>query len=925
MRIQVLGPVRIWHDGQALEGGPPAQRALLGLLALDRGRPLSRDELLAGVWYGRRPPASAANVLQTYVKRLRRLLEPDRAGHAAGTVLSRVGDGYVLDLPADDVDVAAFQRLVRTAGEIRRSGEPDAAAVLLRDALDLWTGAPLADVPHLADHPRVAGLSAQRQDALGAYGEAMLAADRAGEAVDVLEEVARSRPFDEVAQARLIRAYHATGRRDRAFRAYHVTRRRLSGELGVSPGPELTAVHRTLLEEAPEGPPASVVLTRTPAQLPADVPDFTGRETALDDLDALTGAGAVGVISGTAGVGKTSLAVHWAHRAADRFPDGHLYVDLRGFDDSGAVADPHEVLRRCIEALGVPADRIPADPEARTALYRSELYRRRVLVLLDNARDSAQVRPLLPGGPGCVVVVTSRNRLADLVAVEGARPVAVPPMSDADARRLLTLRVGAARAAAEPQALDYIVEKCAGLPLALTIASARVATSVTLSLGTLAAQLGDGRDGGSLDALSTGEPAADLRTVFSWSYAALSEGAARLFRGLGLHPGPDCSLVSAAAAAGLPTAGAKAAAAELGQANLVQERAGDRYGLHDLVRAFAADTAHRIDPPPRRRAVTHLIVDHYLHTAYRADALISGKLRFPPVRPVAGARPEHFTGTTEALAWFRADHAVLLGIVDLAAAERLDAQCWQLGVCLGAYLDRGGHWHELAAVEQTALRAAGRAGDHVGRAVAHRMLARAYTRLNRFDQAQTELSEALSVGRALGDRTDQSLSHLALSLVMERRGRPDQAYHHARRALDLVEAGGDRSVRARALSAVGWYLTLRDEHREAIDLSTRALADLTDLGDLNGQANTWESLANAHRHLGEYAEAVECYRRAVRLYGEIGDRHLVGITLIRSGDNHEDHGRHEAARTAWTEAVTALDGLGVRDIDDARTRLARTR
>jgi tetratricopeptide (TPR) repeat protein len=664
-----------------------------------------------------------------------------------------------------------------------------------------------------------------------------------------------------------------------------------------------------------------------PRQLPAAVPHFAGRSAAmaaLTDLirgpDEAGGTVVISAIGGTAGVGKTALAVHWAHQVADRFPDGQLYLNLRGFDPGGQVMAPAEAVRRFLDALNVPAERIPDDLDAQAALYRSQLAGRRMLVVLDNARDAAQVRPLLPGTPGCLVLVTSRNQIPGLVAAEGADPITLDLFTPAEARDLLARRLDPGRIAAEPAAVADICAACAGLPLALSIVAARAATHPRLSLQAIAVDLRDA--GARLDTLATGDPHTDPRMVFSWSYRALTPGAARLFRLLGLHPGPDISVAAAASLAATSPAQVRTLLSELVGANLLAEHGPGRYVLHDLLRAYAAEYALRVDAAGRRRAAVGRLLDSYAHTAFRAARLLSPAR--DPIHleaPRRGVTVPDLADYEAALDWFRTEHAGLLASVDQAADSGDDRHTWQLAWALVDHLDRQGHRHALAATQRAAVVATQRLGDVNAQARAHHLLANAYTRLGDHDDAASHLRQALDLYRRSGDLAGQANVHHCLGNLLDQRGGPAAALGHARQALDLYLAAGDRTGQAHVLNAFGWYHAQLGNHDQALARCAQALALFRDLEDRQGLADTWDTLGRIHQGRGDYARAIVCSQHAVHLLQDLRSRYDEADTLRHLGDSLDAIGNRPAARDAWRRALTVLERLDHPDADQVRARL----
>jgi DNA-binding SARP family transcriptional activator/tetratricopeptide (TPR) repeat protein len=934
MEFRLFGEVELRAAGRLLDVGTPRQQAVLAALIVDGRRPLAVESLIDRVW-GDAPPAGARNVLYSHVSRIRQLLrQAATLSGSAAVPVERRHAGYVLDVDPDLVDLHRFWRLVEQGRDPRRADADRVAA--LTEALGLWRGAPLAGIPGAWAAQVRESCHRLRLDAVVQWAEAELRLGRPGPVISALPDLVAEYPLVEPLEGLLMRALHAAGRDAEATDRYTAIRRRLADELGADPGAELRGLHEAILrgELPPPVQPdqaavATPILTR-PAQLPPDVYGFTGRGEELRHLDRLlTATGGrpadaastvITAIHGTAGIGKTSLAVHWAHREADRFGDGQLYVNLRGFDPSGSPVAPVEAVRGFLEAFGVPPERIPASLEAQVGLYRSLLASRRVLVVLDNARDAEQVRPLLPGAPGCRVMVTSRDQLTGLVT-EGAHPLSLGLLSAAEARDLLARRLGPDRVAAEPHAADEIITSCARLPLALAIVAARAAAHPGFGLAALAAELRE--TAGRLDEFASGDPATDVRAVFSWSYRQLSPGAARLFRLLGLHPGPYVAARPAASLAGLPVGTVRPLLAELARAHLVAEHNPGRYALHDLLRAYAAEQAHALDTETERQAAMRRMLAHYVHSADGADRLLNphrdddDRPELTPLPP--GADPERVTDREQAVAWFEAERPVLLAAIRQVAG--FDSEVWQLAWTLRRFFSYQGHWHDSAAALNAALDAARRLADPRKQAFAHRFLGCDHILLGDHEVARGHLDAALDLYRRAGDSAGEANTHRHYSWLLEQQDRHREALRYAERSLDLFVAAGNRPGEGRALNAVGWFHAHLGAYGEALRYCRQALDLQEALGDRLSQAGTWDSLGYAHRHLGEHARAAECYQAAVALYREFGYRYSEADVLTSLGDTHRAAGDLESARADWQRALAVLDRLGHSDAEKVRARL----
>ncbi|WP_433129096.1 ATP-binding protein [Micromonospora sp. CA-240977] len=660
-----------------------------------------------------------------------------------------------------------------------------------------------------------------------------------------------------------------------------------------------------------------------PAQLPADLAVFTGRRDEIaelvDGLAAEASAPLVSVVTGMAGIGKTTLAVHCAHRLAARCPDGQLYVNLRGFDPAG-VASAEEALRGFLTALGVPPRQIPDGVDAQAALYRGLLAGHRVLVLLDNARDTAQVRPLLPASAGSLVIVTSRSRLPGLVATYGARPVPLDLPDHDDARAALASRLGETRVTAEPAAVDEIIEQCARLPLALAIVAARAASHRRFPLAAIADELRRAPDG--LASFSGPEAMVDARTVFSWSYTALGPAAARLFRLMALHPSPPAAVAAVASLAGTPTGAVQPLLAELTAAHLITEPQPGRYAFHDLLRAYATELCVAVGSETDRQGALGRLFDHYLHSAYAADRWISAhRSPIALLEPAPDTTVLRFSDESEATDWFTARRPALLAAVEAAHATGFDGPAWQLAWTLEQYLERWGHWADWAAVLRTAMRAARRLDEPCALAHAHRGLGlRAL--VVRADDPYAHFGAALPLFERLGDVAGQALAQRGLSYAHHQQGRPDLALHHAELALELYRAAGNPSGEGLALNLVAMYRTEIGQPAAALPVVEQAIALLSELGDSRSEAAARDTLGSIRCAFGQPTLAIAAYRRAAELRERVGDRHQQAQTLIRLGHAQVDAGDRDAARNTWRTALALMTDMRHPDAGAVRDLLA---
>ncbi|MBB5808006.1 DNA-binding SARP family transcriptional activator/Tfp pilus assembly protein PilF [Saccharothrix ecbatanensis] len=872
----LLGGIRVSVGGVDLDIGHTRRRSVLSALLLEAGRPVSVERLVDRVW-GARPPLRAKETLYGYVSKLR----------AAGIDIRRSPDGYLLE--PERLDLTEFRALVKQA----RDESDERAAALYDQALGRWRGEALdgLESPWFAQvrealHAERAAVELDRNDVAIRLGDhAALLPD--------LRQATQSNPLDERLAGQLVLALHLSGRSSEALRHYDALRRQLADELGTDPGKPLQDLYLRVLgqEERRE-------TTAVPRQLPAPQRWFTGREKEIADLTDPSSTVVITAIGGAGGIGKTALALHWAHRHVDDFPDGQLYVNLRGFDPAGEPVTPQTALRGFLEALGV--DDPPTDLDAQAALYRSLIADKRVLVVLDNARDTAQVTPLLPGGARCTVLITSRQQLLGLLTSHGARSVTLDVLDEHESLALLTARLGAERVQAD--VTRELLRLCGGLPLALGIVAARAVTQPDLPLSALTDELKDHR----LDALD--DLSADLRTVFACSLRVLSPAAAELFGLLGLTSAPDLSLRAITALTGRPDT--RKLVRELEAAHLVQQHQVGRYRMHDLVRLYAAEVA------PVDADLTGF-VGYYAATAHNGDLLIEPHR--PPV-PAPDGTPAPLADVTAAMDWFDAEYESLLAAQRLAIANAWHAPAWHIAWALTNYHLRRGHVAEDIVVWRTALDAAEALGDRSKQVAAHRFLGLALTDVGRFDEGDHHLRRALEL---VEDDYGKAGAHRAMAWAMERRGDLSGALEHAEAQLARFRALEIPIRIAEALNDVGYRMARLGDYARAEEHCREALALNEELGHVEGEAATSDSLGHIAHHHGRDADAVEHYRHALKLYRQLDNSYEEASVLRHFGDVLAAVGRADDAREAWQRALTLFRAQGrVQDADDVLELLA---
>ena len=885
------------------------QRIILAALLLNAGRALSLDELAETLW-GSAPPPSARVTVQNYVTRLRKGLGP-----AAGARISTQGHGYLIEADPDELDISRFKAHLRAARAAVHDDAWDSAAAQARAGLDLWRGEPLADVDsELLTAREVPQLAELRLQALETRIEADLHLDRYAEVIAELKQLTSAYPLREHLHVLLMLALYRDGRQSEALAVYRDVRNMLVEELGAEPGPGLRKLHQQILVADPAlavpGPVSPVV----PRELPAVVRHFTGRTSELAALTRLLAqhdekALLTVVASGTAGVGKTALAVHWAHQVAGCFPDGQLYINLRGYDP-GQPVTAAEGLACFLRSLGTAGQDIPAAEAERAARYRSLLAGRRMLVVLDNAATAEQVWPLLPGTPSCVVVVTSRDSLSGLVARDGAVRLDLELMPLPDAVGLLRALIGE-RVDADPGAAAALATRCCRLPLALRMAAELAAARPAVPLACLRRELGDQQRLELLDA--GGDTRTAVRAVFSWSCRHLDARAARAFRLAGLHPGASFDAFAMAALTGTTPAEASRMLSVLSRAHLVEPGPPGRYGMHDLLRAYARELAAGKDAEAERRSALIRLFDYGLHAAGTAmDTLYPAERHLrPPVSPTATPCPP-LDEPAAARSWLNNERATLVALATCPAEHGSPGHVAKLAPVLFRYLDAGGHYDDAAAVCTQALQAARLAGDPAAEASALLCLGSASWRLSRYDDAATLLQQATGIFRNTGDRVGEARAVGNLGIVESCRGRHDLAQSHHRQVLALTRAGGDRLGEARALDNLAGVLCQQDDYDGAAVHQMAALAIYRELGDQHGEAGILCGLGAVACLQERYQQAAWHLRQAITVSRTAGDRLCEARALGNLGVIEWRQGRYQQAVERQQAAVAAFRETGDR-------------
>ncbi len=894
LRYELLGPLRCWRGDVEIGLGGVKQQTVLAMLLLEPNRPVAVDRIVRTVW-DLRPPPSATHVVQTYISRLRALLDLGRA-------LTSTDAGYLLRLDPAQLDTTLFDHHLA-------SGQIEAA-------LALWRGEPLGGLSGETIDLARQRFTEQHLAALELRVKVDLDSGRHGEAIAELSQLAKEYPLRERLWALLMLALYRADRQAEALQTYASARALLVEELGVEPGAALTSMHQRILNADPslvlDAPAATDSRKWTPRNdLPADIADFTGREAELQRMLAVlptvqSRAPVVLAIDGMAGVGKSTLAVHIAHHLTGQYPDSQVFLDLHAHSEARDPVEPQAALDLLLRAFGVPGEEIPADMDGRAARWRAELAGRRVLLVLDNAGSAAQVRPLLPGTAGCLTLVTSRRRLADLDSTDVFSLEALEP---ADAATLFGRILGTQRDAADPGDVAEVVGLCDRLPLAIRIAAARLRARPAWTVQHLAQRLRDRQS--VLTELAVGDRS--VAASLALSYPQLTEAQQRLFRLLGLAIGQDFDAYLAAAAAGLPVGRTERLLEDLLDAHLLQLPTPGRYRFHDLLFQYAHTAAQETDPPAARRDAIGRMLGHYVYTASVAVDVIFPGTRHRRPRPAApdGEIPPLDTAAA-ARAWLDTERQNLLAATRQAAEHGWPTQATDLAATLRPYLETGAHHLDSLALHQLALDAAHRAGSLAGQGTALHNLANAYWRLGRYDEAYDHLQQALPKHREASDRQGEAGDLETLGATCYSLGRYNEAVDNYAQAAQIHRDAGDRLAEATVLNNIGVIEERRGRYREVLVLCEQALAIYQAAGDRSSEAHALGNAGNAYWRLGRYDEAHDHLSQALAIHRESGDPSWEAHTLNNLGNVLASLGRHDEALDHCDQALVIQRRSGER-------------
>jgi DNA-binding SARP family transcriptional activator/tetratricopeptide (TPR) repeat protein len=884
MKFVLLGSVEGWAEGRQVDLGTARQRCVLAALLVTPGRPVPLDVLVDRVWGAESPPA-VRSTLYSYIARLRRILQTN------GCALKKRAGGYQVSTPDDAVDLWQWDALLNKA---KTASEGDRLS-LLGQALDLWQGRPLDDLDGQWVVQVRDAVQQQFLEALAEWAELTTDAGHPNEAANRLAAPVLASPLVEPLVAARMRALHAVGRTAEALECFARTRQHTTSELGVEPSAALRALHQEILQSESE---LGVV---APAQLPAAVTDFVGRRAAIQRLNDLLSADSVVIIAiaGTAGVGKTALAVHWAHRVAKEFPDGQLYLNFNGYSSAPRV-DAARALELTLHTLGVPGEKIPPDAESRAGIYRSMLAGKRMLVVLDNVDSAGQVRPLLPGQPGCLVLVTSRDRLNGLVATDGARRIDLDVLSTEEARALL-IRLLGDRVNASPRATDELIALCARLPLALRIAAANlgphsVAGYVAALAGNRLAHLAIADD-----------PQAIVSTQLDYSYQRLGSVDRQLFRLLGCLPGADVSTAGAAALIESTVDAAGRLLTRLADAHLVEQHQPDRYTCHDLLRIYAASRAGAEETD----AALHRLFGWYLDMSMGAMEQIDPDRRklLPPPEDLV------LRGYDEAMKWLETERPTLVAVTSLAASLGWHSYAWELPHVLWRYFFIRGHLEDWHVTHEFALTAARELGDPMAEAETLTNLGTAHRRAGRFPQALDHHLRALDLYRLIGDEVGEASALANIGIAHQRLGQYPEALDHFGQVLLLQERLGDTREQARALGNLGVIYEELGRYPESLTHYIPALTKFQQINDRHGEAIALANIGIVHQRLGQYSQALAHQRRALALHQSLGDRQGEAAVLANLGYTHCRLGRTHEAFAHQHQALTLARQIGDTDLE----------